>query len=153
MEGSTSGTYGVFICNQHNVDVTAGLEVHIQRGSPVSLNNNTHSDPSTRCGLQRRFSGWFSDKCCRENFSGVTRGNRSQLCRRACTVPTRTCLCIRHKRTCETVLRQELVCPTCHKRTSETLFGRERACAFAPSACVKHTSDGNLLVQLATRSV
>ena len=46
-KGQQSGTHGVLTCNQHNVDVTAGLQVLMQCGSLVSLNNDTHSDRLT----------------------------------------------------------------------------------------------------------
>ena len=46
-KGQQSGTHGVLTCNQHNVDVTAGLQVLMQCGSLVSLNNDAHSDRLT----------------------------------------------------------------------------------------------------------
>ena len=36
-KGQQSGTHGVLTCNQHNVDVAAGLQVLMQCGSLVSL--------------------------------------------------------------------------------------------------------------------
>ena len=46
--GQQSGTNGVLTKEQHIVDVTAGQQEPKQRGSPQSLNNDTHSDPYTK---------------------------------------------------------------------------------------------------------
>ena len=46
-EESTKRHTGVLTCNQHKVDVTAGLQVLMQCGSLASLNNDTHPDRLT----------------------------------------------------------------------------------------------------------